>query len=178
MRNKNMDCKEGTMLMSDQMIDLLKQLDNEVYAKPLAIFNQSSIGQHFRHIIDFYNCLLNGCGCHVVDYCDRERNPLIEKDSLTAISVIKDINLRVQNIDEERRIVVKSDFSTNKDEERTSIESSLGRELMYAFDHALHHLALIKIGLHVHFPEIKVDENLGVAPSTIKYLNSKKVEQS
>lgn len=164
-----MDCKQGTMLMSNQMIDLLKQLDNEVYSQPLQVFNQSSIGQHFRHIIDFYNCLLNGCSCHIIDYCNRERNPLIEKDRLTAISVIEDINTKVQHIDERKRVVLKSDFSAETDQERNTIESSLGRELMYAFDHALHHLALIKIGLQVHFPDIRVDENLGVAPSTIKY---------
>lgn len=159
------------------MIDLLKQLDNTVYAQPLDIFNQSSIGQHFRHIIDFYNCLLNGCNCHIVDYCNRERNPLIEQDSNIAISVIKDINNRVQHIDESKIITVKSDFSSNTDIERTNIPSSLGRELMYAFDHALHHLALIKIGLQVHYPKIKVDKNLGVAPSTIKYKNRKEESQ-
>lgn len=172
-----MDCKQGTTLISNQMIDLLRQLDNDIYSQPLDIFSQSSIGQHFRHIIDFYNCLLSGCNCHVVDYCNRERNPLIEQDSSTAITVIKDINNRVQHIDESRIISVKSDFSSNIKDERTEIPSSLGRELMYAFDHALHHLALIKIGLKVHFPEIKVDNNLGVAPSTIKYKSRAKKPQ-
>ncbi len=173
-----MDCKQGTAHISRQMVDLLQQLDNKVYAQPLSVFNQSSVGQHFRHIIDFYNCLLNGCDCHMVDYCNRERNPLIEKDSDTAISVIEDINKRVQLIDESKTIEVKSDFSSNIDEDRTIIQSSLGRELMYAYDHALHHLALIKIGLQVHYPEIKVDANLGVAPSTIKFKKSQEKPNS
>jgi len=172
-----MDTKQGTTYISQQMIDLLRNLDNGTYAKPLPVFNQSSVGQHFRHIIDFYNCLLHGCGCHVVDYCKRERNPLVETDSQTAISVITDINKRVQLIDESILIDVKSDFSPENEEDRVIIQSSMGRELMYAYDHALHHLALIKIGLQVHFPEIKVDENLGVAPSTIKYKKTKQVKE-
>jgi hypothetical protein len=44
----------------------------------------------------------------------------------------------------------------------------MGREMVFVYDHAIHHLAIIRIGLQVHFPEVDVDVHLGVSPSTIK----------
>lgn len=172
-----MNCKDGTQLISKQMVDLLHQLDNKEFTTPLPSFNQSSIGQHFRHIFDFYICLINGNKKGTIDYCNRERNPLIEQDKNTAIAVLQNINNEVKQLDENKNISVISDFSSHIETERAVISSSIGRELMYAFDHALHHLALIKIGLLVHYPEIKVDKNLGVAPSTIKYQKKVQKEQ-
>lgn len=164
-----MDCKQGTALIIQQMTDLLRQLDNEVYTQALPVFNQSSIGQHFRHIINFYQCLLNTKTPNPVDYCQRERHTSIETECSTAISVLENIQQSVWHLPEDQPVMVLSDFSTDDDEQRTTIASSLGRELMYAYDHALHHLALVKIGLQVHFPNITLDPHLGVAPSTIKY---------
>jgi hypothetical protein len=52
--------------------------------------------------------------------------------------------------------------------------SSIGREMQYAFDHAVHHLAIIRIGAEIHCPEIVCDPELGVAPSTLKYQKARK----
>ena len=49
-----------------------------------------------------------------------------------------------------------------------ALASSVGRELGFAAHHAIHHLAMIKIGLRCHFPHIQIDRDLGVSPSTIK----------
>jgi hypothetical protein len=64
---------------------------------------------------------------------------------------------------------VVADFSTNKDSFRPQVDSSVGRELMYAFDHAIHHIAIIKIGIKAAFPQIQIPQEIGVAPSTIRY---------
>ena len=49
------------------------------------------------------------------------------------------------------------------------VESTLDRELIYNIEHAIHHMAMIKIGLKVLAPELHLPENFGVAPSTIRY---------
>ena len=67
---------------------------------------------------------------------------------------------------------MESEFCDTADDERPVYISSMGRELQYAFDHAIHHLAIIRMGLETHFPEIPVDKDLGVAPSTLKFRNS------
>ena len=45
--------------------------------------------------------------------------------------------------------------------------SSLGRELVYAIAHAIHHYALISI--MARLMEARLPENFGVAPSTVTH---------
>jgi len=49
------------------------------------------------------------------------------------------------------------------------VKSNLMRELAYNLEHAIHHMALIRIVLNQQFPDVKVDANFGVAYSTIRY---------
>jgi hypothetical protein len=164
-----MDARKGTQVLSNQIIDLLDLMNNENYRQPLSTFNGSSVGQHIRHIIDFYLCLINGLDDLDINYDKRNRNPLIETDCLTAKNFIEIIAEKVQKMDIEQPVMVCSSFVADKDEQLISIPSSIGRELMYAYDHAIHHLAMIKIGIQIHFPEISINKDLGVAPSTLKF---------
>ena len=154
-----MTCREGNQQMIQQMTHLLNQLNNEMYAQPLDIFKGSSIGQHFRHILDFYLCLIKGIQEGMVDYARRDRNPLVESDVNFTKSVFEEV---------EQPLQVLGDFS-DKEVTRPYLLSSIGRELMYAYDHAVHHLAMIKIGIAVAAPDLVIDQNIGVAPSTIKH---------
>lgn len=165
-----MNCKEGNQQIITQMITLLEKLDNPIYALPLDIFKGSSIGQHFRHILDFYICVINGAQCGTVDYADRKRNPLAESDVEFTKLAFSQIAETLQQFAEEEGIRVRGDFSTHSTE-RPELLSSIGRELMFAYDHAVHHLAMIKIGIEMAMPQFPLDNNLGVAPSTIKHRN-------
>lgn len=53
------------------------------------------------------------------------------------------------------------------------VNSTLLRELLYVMDHSIHHMALIKIGINVNFPQIHLNENFGIFSSTIKFTNKK-----
>jgi len=164
-----MDPRKGTQVIVDQVADLLNLMTNEQYSQALPTFNRSSIGQHIRHIIDFYLCLVNDSAELYINYDERERNPNIETDCLTAKSLLEIIAQKVQNMDLEQQVMVCSSLVADQNEELISITSSIGRELMYAYDHAIHHLAMIKIGMQIHFPEILISQDLGVAPSTLKF---------
>ena len=54
-----MNCKQGTKYIISKIVDLLDVLEDEKYRQSLSIFNGSSIGQHLRHIADFYLCFTN-----------------------------------------------------------------------------------------------------------------------
>jgi len=164
-----MSCKEGTRTIAQQIRSLLLQLDQASYARPLDIFNGSSIGQHFRHIIDFYDCLVRGVKSGKIDYASRDRHTNIETDPTVALKKFDDLLTQLDQVDELDRLEVKADFSPNAQATRPIVASSVGRELMFACDHAIHHLALIKIGLQTTFPELALDPELGVAPSTVRY---------
>ncbi len=164
-----MNCKDGTQEIIGQIIFLLEQLDNTTFLKPLEIFGGSTLGQHFRHIFDFYQCLLKGTAQGEIDYASRERNPLIEQDVEAASEAFSRILPSIVRVEQDLHLIIWGDFSCDPTSVRPQLTSSFGRELMYAYDHAVHHLAMIKIGLQTAFPQIKIDKNIGIAPSTIKF---------
>ncbi len=166
-----MNAKQGTILIAAQMAGLLEKLDKETYTRPLPLFRGSTVGQHFRHILEFYTCLFDGVLSAHVDYSSRKRNNRLSECPRTALAVLDYIADIVKKQDEHQWLQVESEFSDDcvTGEERPVYISSMGRELQYAFDHAVHHLAMIRMGLEAYFPEIQVDEDLGVAPSTLKY---------
>ncbi len=166
-----MDCKQGTDIIIRQMVELLENLDAGTYARPLTIFNGSSIGQHFRHIVDFYGCLARGAGDGRVDYAKRERDVLVETWPQSAADALSLCAGQLAELDESQSLEVVADFSADLNESRPVVGSTLGRELMYAYDHAVHHLAMIKMGLKAARPDMEVAPNVGVAPSTLKYWN-------
>lgn len=164
-----MNAKQGTYIIADQIITLLETIDDVAFQKAIPIFNGSTIGQHFRHILDFYTCLIKGLERPYVDYSFRERNPDLEKNAALARKKFEEIMTAIKPFDEDRVILIKADFHDGDHAKHPLVTSSIGRELMYAYDHAVHHLAIIKIGLQVSFPDFPVHSDLGVAPSTIRY---------
>jgi hypothetical protein len=164
-----MNCKQGTHLIIQQMVELLGKLDAEPYGKPLQLFNGSTIGQHFRHILDFYGCLMRGVEEGRIDYAKRERDIRVEMEPPYAAGLFEKYTGQVARLVENEAIEVVADFSSDFNEERPVVASTVARELMYAYDHAVHHLAMIKMGLKVACPAVEVSQGLGVAPSTLKH---------
>ncbi|MBK8195581.1 MAG: hypothetical protein IPK76_21110 [Lewinellaceae bacterium] len=166
-----MNAKQGTILIAAQMAGLLECLDRDMYTRPLPLFHGSTVGQHFRHILEFYTCLFEGAHDAHIDYSSRKRNNILSENPATALAVLDFIAGAVKEQDEQQWLRVDSEFSGDciPGEERPVYISSMGRELQYAFDHAVHHLAMIRMGLEMYFPELQVDSDLGIAPSTLKY---------
>ncbi len=165
-----MNAKQGTILLAAQMTGLLEGLDKTVMTQPLPLFNGSTIGQHVRHILECYVCLLEGARYAHVDYSSRQRNQTLSECPGAALAVLDYIASTVKRQDEHQWMQVDAEFpEAPVRDERPVYFSSMGRELQHAFDHAVHHLAMIRIGLEVYFPHIRVAADLGVAPSTQKY---------
>jgi len=164
-----MNCKEGNKAIIRQITKLLSTIDHPAYAKPLDIFNGGSIGQHVRHILDFYICLLRDVKAGKVDYANRSRNTLAETNPGYTLRAFQQIADEVEKLTESERLEVWGDFSKEHDEGRPVLESSIGRELMFAHDHAVHHLAIIKIGIQFALPNLQLDPSFGVAPATVKH---------
>ena len=49
------------------------------------------------------------------------------------------------------------------------VASNFERELVYNIEHAIHHMALIKIGIKEVAPQLQLPEGFGVANSTIRH---------
>jgi hypothetical protein len=160
------------MKVQHAILDLLNQINRVLvqiepmdYRRPLPEFDQSTLGQHFRHALEFFICLEKGYPTGLIDYASRERNLLFEDNPSIAMAAFEAFVTQLSSFDADKIIQVRSEFGV---EERPQYASTLGRELLFVYDHAIHHLAIIKIGLRCHFPEIQTEKDLGVSPSTIK----------
>ena len=169
-----MDGKAGARAMAAQMSELLDRLAPSDYTTSVPVLGGATLGQHFRHIIDFYLSLLRDLPSGTVDYGRRERDLRLEVDIAFAKTTLLDLPGRIESLDEARPLRVRTEFSDQPGAERPEVTSSVGRELMYVYDHALHHLAILRIGVKTLRPDLVPAEKLGVAPSTLKYQRSQK----
>jgi len=53
--------------------------------------------------------------------------------------------------------------------ESFKIKTSLDRELVYNIEHAIHHMAIIRIAIENEFDSVSIDKHFGVAYSTIRF---------
>lgn len=166
-----MNAKPGTIFLAAQLNGLLHRLDKNAYTQALPLFGGGTIGQHVRHILECYQCLFDGLRRARVDYESRQRNTTLSDCPRAAQAVLDYIAHTVKLVDEHQWLHIAGAFpqSAAFPGARPSYLSSAGRELQYAFDHAVHHLAIIRMGLEQYFPELSIDPDLGVAPATIQY---------
>ncbi len=166
-----MNCIEGLRVVFGQMDQLLAQLSPQAYTCPLAVFGGSTLGQHFRHIIDFAQCLLRDVAQNApVDYAARTRDAHLECEPTQARAVLAKLIEAFEDADEHQTILVRADFlSIDSEVQRPVVSSTVGRELMFVHDHAVHHLAMIRMGIRAAFPDIRLNPAIGVAPATLRF---------
>jgi len=155
-----------------QGLGLLFELGDETYSHTVRAPFGASIGQHYRHVLEHFQCLIRGARAKEVNYDARERNPRLESevtyasiatcDVLRAIKHWSDASLQAQ-------CKVVSSVSYQQGSEDT-VDSNVGRELSYCVAHAIHHYAIIR--LICAEIGISVPAAFGYAPSTVKHLSS------
>jgi uncharacterized damage-inducible protein DinB len=160
---------EASEHILNQLITQIEKLNAEQYAKPLELFSGSSLGQHFRHIIELYECFFNQYQCGEVDYGKRNRDINLETSPKAAIQKIELFIELLSELDIKTPLKLQSIFAGQVDEESTEISTNVERELLYNIEHTIHHLAVIKIGLKHCYSEVNVVENLGIAPATLQF---------
>lgn len=167
-----MDIIPASQRILDQLTHLLENLTNDEYSKTLSVLHDNSIGQHMRHTLEFFSCLMNGLQLTSVNYDERERDVFLESNTLEALSTIKKISESIAQIKENHNLkLVRLGYGLESDEKH-EVETNLYRELIYNIEHAVHHMALMKIGLKEIKPELELSEGFGVASSTLKYRQS------
>jgi uncharacterized damage-inducible protein DinB len=157
---------ETTVDTLQQLIDLLLQLEPPLYTQPLPVLSGSTLGQHVRHIAEFYLCLFSGISAGQVDYDARKRNLLLETDTGYARQILEDIIRQVQGVEEDRDLHLKVCYQPQN---ALLVPTTLYRELIYNLEHSIHHLATIRIGVSACGSTCRLPQNFGVAPSTLHY---------
>lgn len=148
-----------------QMRTVFEQLTSEQYAQPCENLSGATIGQHTRHILEMYQCLLTGIDGGIVNYENRQRDIRIECDMDFATALMDSIEQSIQRPN--LPLQLHAGFDTDS-HEQVNLETNLWREIAYNLEHTIHHMALIKVAL-LDCVEVIVPEGFGVASSTIKY---------
>lgn len=150
-------------------IELLKDLDDQIYPEVKHPFSAHGIGSHFRHCVDFYHSFVSGIEEGRIDYDDRERDSRTGRDRRTAIEKIEAIINRLEElsgIDNQMPLMVRLEDSGEEADPSSWSWSSVMRELQSLVSHTVHHYALI--GLMMQLNGFTIPEDFGVAPSTLK----------
>lgn len=166
----NHSLKTAFLTITNQLTEFLTKLPTHIYTTEQPLLSDKSIGKHIRHIVEFYECIFTGMHIGVINYDARSRNIALETDKTFCIEKLQHVTKLICSVDVDKKLSLQMSFCSA--EEPVLLASSLTRELTYAMEHAIHHMAIIKMAIKaIHLP-IELPQNFGVAISTISYQTS------
>lgn len=131
----------------------------------------SSIGSHIRHILDFYDCILNIDSIKQIDLSRRSRNKEVENCCNHAKQYLDNIIEKIQkvNFEANEKVIVIDDLGLGK----TEIPYTIASVFAQANSHTIHHYAIInyifdRLGIEI------TDSDFGYNPTTPKAIISLK----
>lgn len=150
-----------------QIKGLMEQLEDEQYSGALELLSGNTIAKHIRHVLEIYEELLNGYAQAQVNYDVRKRNLLLEQNRLYALQHISVLSNKLGQLQEDKTIKLIGNYGDTAPD--VQVTTTIGRELAYNIEHAIHHMAILQIAVRHVFPAIKLDAGFGVAYSTQIY---------
>jgi hypothetical protein len=150
----------------------LDRVSDEVYSRPLDGTISSSLGTHYRHVLDHFFCLVEGIRTEQVNYDERRRNPQLEcsvaQARLATVGLIEEFRgLSADILQRECSVAYSVRYGEG---EVALVRSNLAREVMFCVGHAIHHFAILK--LLCTGQGVKLPYEFGVAPSTLKNIEA------
>lgn len=146
----------------------LAAIEPTMFELQLELLSGSTIGQHTRHILEFYQCLIEQSNTEVpeINYARRQRDYRIESDPAYALQLADAIITQLSDLNESQPCQLNCE---EHGQENLWVTSTIGRELIYNIEHTIHHLAIVKIALKHAMPSLVLPAHFGVAPSTIRH---------
>lgn len=151
-----------------QGVKLLNGLSGDQYIETVPSAFHSCIGNHYRHSLEHFEAILPGDRPGWVDYDARKRDARVETDISAALARTEQLLERAAELQADSlEDGVRVRCGVGPDEESPVVGSTLGREIMYAVIHAVHHYAIIR--MMCNQLGVEQPEGFGVAPSTLRY---------
>jgi hypothetical protein len=159
-------------------IDLLQQaaalmpsLDDSTFSTSPRGLEPHRVGGHLRHVLEFYDCFLDGVKTSGIDYDARKHDKTLERNRHAAGLKISSIMRRLEeaaSLPECLALTVRMEGS----QADVWLRSSIGRELQALSSHTIHHFALIAVTLRLHGVEVEPD--FGMSPSTLRFQTARR----
>lgn len=162
-----MNLSEACSNILYQLTDLVRQIREADFVRPAESLSYSTIGQHLRHTLEFFLCFEHGFEKGLINYDKRPHDKLIESDKFLALAAIGRISEFVSRVDD-RPLKLEVGYDLEK-ETFITIDTTAMRELVYNIEHAVHHMAIMKIGIKEIAAYIGLAPDFGIAASTIRY---------
>jgi hypothetical protein len=156
-----MHLKIPILKLLGQLQEVLERLTDQQYTSPVPVLSNASIGQHMRHIIEFFLELNKGYKNGVINYDQRNRDHAIESERMEAITKLRLVSGALGK--ENKRLLLIADLG-----EEVQVHTNYYRELIYNLEHIVHHMALIRVGITA-ISTLPLPADFGVAISTLKY---------
>jgi len=166
-----MQLKETASAILNQLFDLTNQLSDAEYSAELELLNGNSIGKHVRHVVEFFDLLIRGSAYGLINYDKRNHEPLYETDTKATKNKLQHLKKQIDKIALGEELLLEVSYGAI-DEKGVKVKSSQERELAYNIEHAIHHMAIMKIAIQTVFPNVRLVKNFGVAYSTIRFQKS------
>ncbi len=160
-----------------QLFRVTSEVNESDFIKPIPSLSQTTLGQHVRHTLEFFICLIDGYNSGLVNYDKRKHDKALESDKSLALSVIQKVMLFLDKNPVDKEFILEACYGTDSDISQ-SVKSTYYRELAYNIEHAIHHMAIIKIGIKDICQDVQIPDGFGVAVSTIKYNKSQTQAQN
>lgn len=163
-----MHLKNASLTIINQLINLNAQLNEDEYSCALDLLSGNSLGKHIRHVVEFFDLLVNTSGSGTINYDKRQHNELLESDINLMDLKLVEIRDKIPALRLGADLVLEVSYDTD-DPECVKMKSSVDRELAYNIEHAIHHMAILKIAVQTVYPKVELPANFGIAYSTIRY---------
>jgi len=153
-----------------QALALIGSIDDRAFTDSPKGLEPHRVSGHLRHVLEFYECFLDGVESGYVDYDARRRDESLERSRSAAIDKLRGIVDRLHTTRElcgDAAVFVRMEDVVAEEFEDPCLMSSVARELQVLSNHTIHHFALIAMTLRLQGHDVHRD--FGMAPSTLRF---------
>ena len=164
-----MEIKKAADHILFQLQEVVYQVSEEDFRKPIEVLSNSSLGQHIRHTLEFFICLSDGYNSGKINYDKRSHDTQIENDKDLSLDLIARMREFILKNTSDQNMILEASYDPVSDQNNSTVNTTYLRELVYNIEHTIHHMAILKIGIRDLCPYVNIPEGFGVAVSTLKY---------
>ena len=144
--------------------NLLNRLSLDTYTNKAVGPYHSSIGEHFRHILDIFDCIFEGLSSGKVDLTARKRNNHIETDLQAGLKYVASTIEQLQGMESLSPSLI-VEVSDDLGLGMVVTPYTLAGAMCQAHSHAIHHFACIGYVLE-SLGKATIEDRFGYNPTT------------